>query len=165
MENLKSLEGKMVRVFEATYNHSSFAAPICIAGKCTLVDDVNGWIVLDDDKVFNLKFLNRIEVVNESDKKKKKSANKAKKDAEKKEKKSHNAMKRAEKKAQREAKKASKFVKKLLGEDGKKSAQKDDVEVIIDNPKDNFEKLNLNVDSDSETSDYVSEELDINEDE
>lgn len=95
MENLKSLEGKKVRVFEATYNHSSFAAPICIAGKCTFVDIENGWIALDDDKIFNVKFLNRIEVVKEEESKSFKK--KAKKEREK--------LKRFEKRAKKEAKK------------------------------------------------------------
>lgn len=141
MENLKSLEGKTVRVFEATYNHSSFAAPICIAGKCTLVDVENGWIVLDDDKVFNLQFLNRIEVVKESSAKKKKEEEKKKKADEKKARKEREALKRAERKARRDAKKSARAAKKVVN-NVKKSVKKEEVEVIIDKPKIN-DKLDL----------------------
>lgn len=126
MENLKSLEGKTVRVFEATYNHSSFAAPICIAGKCTLVDVENGWITLDDDKVFNLKFLNRIEIYEESEAKKKK-------EEEKKAKKEREALKRAERKAKAVAKKAARKAKKVI-------EKKEKVETVIEKPEEEAEE-------------------------
>ena len=101
MDNLKQLEGKKVRVYEATYNHSSFAAPICMTGECTFIDLKEGWIVLDGDKIFNLKFLNRIEIVVEKKTKKIKKTKKEKAE----EKKARKAVKANQKQAKRDIKK------------------------------------------------------------
>lgn len=156
MENLKSLEGKTVRVFEATYNHSSFAAPICIAGKCTLVDVENGWIVLDDDKVFNLQFLNRVEVVKVSSTKKKKEEERKKKEDEKKAKKEREALKKAERKARRDARKSARAAKKVVN-GVKKSGKKEEVEVIIDKPE---AKEILNLDEDESENKTANDKRD-----
>ena len=156
MENLKSLEGKTVRVFEATYNHSSFAAPICIAGKCTLVDVENGWIVLDDDKVFNLQFLNRVEVVKVSSAKKKKEEERKKKEDEKKAKKEREALKKAERKARRDARKSARAAKKVVN-GVKKSGKKEEVEVIIDKPE---AKETLNLDDDESENKTANDKRD-----
>lgn len=164
MENLKSLEGKTVRVFEATYNHSSFAAPICIAGKCTLVDVENGWIVLDDDKVFNLQFLNRVEVVKESSAKKRKEEEKKKKADEKKAKKEREALKKAERKAKRDARKSARFAKKVVNDVKKKSSKKEEVEVIIDKPEAK-DKLDLDEDEEFDDVDEIEDDKKNEEDE
>ncbi len=156
MENLKSLEGKTVRVFEATYNHSSFAAPICIAGKCTLVDVENGWIVLDDDKVFNLQFLNRVEVVKVSSAKKKKEEERKKKEDEKKAKKEREALKKAERKARRDARKSARAAKKVVN-GVKRSGKKEEVEVIIDKPE---AKETLDLDEDESENEMASDKRD-----
>lgn len=130
MENLKSLEGKKVRVFEATYNHSSFAAPICIAGKCTFVDVENGWIALDDDKIFNFKFLNRIEVVGEGSSKNKR--------------KEKELQRKMEKKAKKEAKKRKALfkkekVEKIIEKPAEKLEETQKEEVLVSDEIDDFE--------------------------
>ena len=130
MENLKSLEGKRVRVFEATYNHSSFAAPICIAGKCTFVDVENGWIALDDDKIFNFKFLNRIEVVGENSSKNKK--------------KEKELQRKMEKKAKKEARKRKALFKKekvetIIEKPVEKTEETEKEEVSISDEVEDFE--------------------------
>jgi len=120
MDSLKGLEGKKVRVFEATYNHSSFAAPICIAGQCTFVDVENGWIMLDEDKIFNVKFLNRIEIVDDSKSKK----------AKKKEKEYQRKIERKEKRAARKNHRKALFrrekVEKVIDDGAKKTESEED---------------------------------------
>ena len=120
MDSLKGLEGKKVRVFEATYNHSSFAAPICIAGKCTFVDVENGWIMLDEDKIFNFKFLNRIEIVDES------KSKRAKKKEKERQKKIEKKEKRAARKIHRKALFRREKVETVIESGAKKSDGEED---------------------------------------
>ena len=120
MDSLKGLEGKKVRVFEATYNHSSFAAPICIAGQCTFVDIENGWIMLDEDKIFNVKFLNRIEIVDES------KSKRAKKKEKERQKKIEKKEKRAARKSHRKALFRKEKVETVIEDSAKKPDSEED---------------------------------------